>query len=147
MLLATHPRTHIPSLSLSLSLFLSFDFLKWELCLPTPNLCFAGWCTPRHWVHKHMHSISNSPLTLLCKVLATTFRQDYVFVIVKPIQTKIRVCFDPIIYPPGSHQLAGRLVCLAHGFLVCPIRSSYMSCQRWQRSVQLSSIETQSEPL
>ena len=38
--------------------------------------------------------------------------QDYVFVILKPIQTKISVCFDPIIYPPGSHQLAGRLVCL-----------------------------------
>jgi len=55
--------------------------------------------------------------------------------------TEISVCFDPIIYPPGS-QLAGRLVRLAHGFLVCPIRSSYMSRQRWQRSVQLSSIET-----
>ena len=52
--------------------------------------------------------------------------------------TEISVCFDPIIYPPGSHQLAGRLVRLAHGFLVCPVRSSYMSCQR---SVQLSSIE------
>jgi len=38
--------------------------------------------------------------------------QDYVFVILKPIQTKISVCFNPIIYPPGSHQLAGRLVCL-----------------------------------
>jgi len=46
-----------------------------------------------------------------------------------------------------AHQLAGRLVSLAHGFLVCPIRSSYMSRQRWQRSIQLSSIETQSEPL
>ena len=38
--------------------------------------------------------------------------QDYVFVILKPIKTKISVCFDPIIYPLGSHQLAGRLVCL-----------------------------------
>ena len=29
----------------------------------------------------------------------------------KPIQTKKKyVCFDPIILPPGSHQLAGRLV-------------------------------------
>jgi len=89
---------------------------------------------------QHVHSISNSALTLLQI-------QDYVFIILKPIQTKISVCFDPIIYPPGSHQLAGRLDCLAHGFLVCPIRSSYMSCQRWQRSIQLSSIETQSEPL
>ena len=89
-------------------------------------------------------SIINSPLTLLCnKVLATMFRYKIsVFVILKPIQTKISVCFDPIIYPPGSHQLAGRLVCLAHGFLVCPIRSSYMSHQRWQRSIQLSSIRT-----
>jgi len=38
--------------------------------------------------------------------------QDYIFVILKPIQTKISVCFDPIIYPLESHQLAGRLVCL-----------------------------------
>jgi len=56
--------------------------------------------------------------------------QDYVSVNLKPIQTKISVCFDPIIYPPGSHQLAGRLVSLARRFLVCPIRSSYMSHQR-----------------
>ena len=96
-------------------------------------------------VHKHVHSISNSPLTLLCKVLATMFRYKimYIFVILKPIQTKISVCFDPIIYPPGSHQLAGRLVCLQLGILgVSHIRSSYTSHQRWQRSVQLSSIET-----
>jgi len=38
--------------------------------------------------------------------------QDYAFVILKSIQTKISICFDPIIYPLGSHQLAGRLVCL-----------------------------------
>ena len=38
--------------------------------------------------------------------------QDYAFVILKPIQTKISICFNPIIYPLGSHQLAGRLVCL-----------------------------------
>ena len=63
-------------------------------------------------VHEHMHLISNSPLILLCKVLATMFRYYYVFVILKPIQTKISVCFNPIIYPPGSHQLAGRWVCL-----------------------------------
>jgi len=31
---------------------------------------------------------------------------------------------------------------IGHGFLVCPIRSSYMSNQKWQRSVQISSIET-----
>jgi len=63
--------------------------------------------------------------------------------ILKPIQTKISVCFDPIIYPLGSHQLAGRLVtCILD---VPP--QEYMSCQRWQRSIQLSSIETYSEPL
>ena len=30
-------------------------------------------------VHKHMHSISNSPLTLLCKVLATKFRYKIMY--------------------------------------------------------------------
>ena len=48
--------------------------------------------------------------------------QDYVLILL-PIQTKINVCFNPIIYPLESHQLAGRLVCLAHAFLMCPVRS------------------------
>jgi len=63
-------------------------------------------------VHKHMHYISNSPA--MQGVSHNVQIQDYVikFVILKPIQTKRSVCFDPIIYPPGSHQLAGRLVCL-----------------------------------
>jgi len=40
--------------------------------------------------------------------------------------TDLNKCLFQPYYLPGSHQLAGRLVCLAHGFLVCPIRGSYM---------------------
>ena len=78
-----------------------------------------------------MHSISYSPenpLALLCKLLATTLRYRIMYLInfiLKPIQTKISVCFDPIIEPSGSHQLARRVISFAHTFLICPFRSTW----------------------